>query len=157
MTERSTDHTTFVIERSFDAKPAQVFGAWADRAAKARWFVGPAGWKEQEREFDFRVGGHERVVGKWQSGTVSAFDAIYRDIVPDARIVYDYVMHLDGKKISVSLATVVFEAAGRGTKMIFTEQAVFLDGYEDKDSRERGTGALLDKLEAALKRERATT
>ncbi len=129
----------------------------AARAAKARWFVGPGEWKEQEREFDFRVCGKECVVGKWQSGTVSAFDAIYRDIVPDARIVYDYVMHLDGKKISVSLATVAFAPAGRGTKMTFTEQAVFLDGYEDKGSRERGTAALLDRLEAALKRESATT
>ena len=30
MTERSTEHTTFVIERSYAASPARVFAAWAD-------------------------------------------------------------------------------------------------------------------------------
>jgi hypothetical protein len=34
---------------------------------------------------------------------------------------------------------------------VLTEQGVFLDGYDDAGSRERGTKGLLDKLEAALK------
>lgn len=39
--------------------------------------------------------------------------------------------------------------------MIFTEQAVFLDGFDDAGGREQGTGALLDKLGAALRRDSA--
>jgi len=61
-------------------------------------------------------------------------------------------MHLDAARISVSLATVEFKPAGGGTRLIVTEQGVFLDGYEDKGSREHGTGALLDRLGAALQR-----
>lgn len=58
MSERSTHHTTFVIERSFAASPAQVFAAWATPEAKARWFAGPPDkWNETHRELDFRVGG----------------------------------------------------------------------------------------------------
>jgi len=34
--------------------------------------------------------------------------------------------------------------------MLFTEQAVFLDGYDDASGREKGTRALMDKLETAL-------
>jgi uncharacterized protein YndB with AHSA1/START domain len=34
VTERSVNHTTFVIERTYPAHPAKVFGAWADAAAK---------------------------------------------------------------------------------------------------------------------------
>jgi hypothetical protein len=59
-------------------------------------------------------------------------------------------MHIDDTKISVSLATIEFEPAGGGTKLILTEQGAFLDGYDDAGSRERGTGGLLAALEKSL-------
>ena len=155
MSERSTQHATFVIERTFVASPARVFAAWAEPKAKARWFRGPDEWKEAGRELEFRVGGRECLTGVWPGGRVSAFDGRYQDIVPDQRIIYSYDMHVDGKRISVSLATVEFMPAGAGTRMIFTEQAMFLDGFDDAGGRERGTGALLDNLEAALRLEPA--
>jgi uncharacterized protein YndB with AHSA1/START domain len=152
MSERSAVHGTFVIDRAYDALPARVFAAWSDPAAKARWFAGPAECKETLRELDFRIGGRERLSAIWPGGRVSAFDARYWDIVPDERIVYSYDMHLDGARISVSLATVEFKPSGAGTRLVFTEQAVFLDGYDDAGSRERGTRGLLDKLEAEVRR-----
>jgi uncharacterized protein YndB with AHSA1/START domain len=36
MSPRSATHATFVIERTYDATPARVFAAWADRSAKAQ-------------------------------------------------------------------------------------------------------------------------
>jgi uncharacterized protein YndB with AHSA1/START domain len=155
MTQRSVTHSTFVIERTYGAAPARVFQAWSSAEAKARWFVGPEGWAAVHREVDFRVGGHEQLIGKGASGTVSTFDAHYHDIVADQRIVYSYSMRLDDKRISVSLATIEFEPAGQGTRLIVTEQGAFLDGYDDAGGRERGTAGLLDKLAAALERERA--
>jgi uncharacterized protein YndB with AHSA1/START domain len=152
MTERFTQHATFVIERRFAASPAQVFAAWATPAAKAHWFVGPDNWEKGRRELDFRVGGREHLSGGPKGGPVHVFDALYQDIVPDQRIVYSYDMHLDEKRISVSLATVEFKPSGAGTRLIFTEQAVFLDGYDDAGSRERGSHGLLDQLAAALNR-----
>jgi hypothetical protein len=65
-------------------------------------------------------------------------------------------MHLDDKRISVSLATVELKPAGAGTRLIYTEQGAFLDGYDDAGSREHGTRALLDNLDAALRRESAS-
>jgi hypothetical protein len=50
----------------------------------------------------------------------------------------------------VSLATLALSPAGAGTKLRYTEQGVFLDGYEDSGSRERGTQGLLDQLASAL-------
>lgn len=128
-----------------------MFQAWADPAAKARWFVGPEGWTQGMRESDFRIGGRERVSGGPPGGPAHAFDARYYDIVPNQRIVYAYDMHIGETRISVSLATVELKPAGAGTRLIFTEQAVFLDGYDDVGSRERGTRGLLDKLDAALR------
>ena len=150
MSQRSVTHGSFAIERVYDASPGRVFKAWADPAIKARWFVGPTDWRMLERSIDFRVGGKERLSGRKSSGVVSTFDAVYHDIVPDQRIIYCYDMRLDDVHISVSLATVELAPAGSGTRLAFTEQAAFLDGYDDSGSRERGTRILLEQLGGEL-------
>ena len=152
MTERNVTHSSFVIERSYDAPPARVWAAWATEEAKQKWFGGgEENWTQLERAFDFRVGGRERAVGRWKSGTVSDFAALYWDIIPEQRIVYTYEMHIDDRKISVSLATVELLPEGDGTRLKVTESGAFLDGYDDAGSREHGTGWLLDKLGESLK------
>ncbi|MGO8915205.1 MAG: SRPBCC family protein [Stellaceae bacterium] len=155
MTEPSATHATFSLERIYNASPARVFAAWATADAKASWFSGGDEWTLIERAFDFRIGGREHASGAWRNGTISRFDSRYHDIVPNQRIVYAYDMHLGDRHISVSLATVEFKPAGAGTRLILTEQGVFLDGYDDAGARERGTSGLLDRLDAALKQDAA--
>lgn len=151
MVERSATHATFVIARSYDASPATVFAAWATPEAKGSWFVGPEAWEKSDHALDFRVGGRERVSGGPPGGPVHVYNAVYQDIVPDHRIVVSYDMHLDKTRISVSLATVEFKPEATGTRMVYTEQGVFLDGYDDAGQREQGTQGLLDQLGAALR------
>jgi len=143
---RSVVHASFCIERTYGASPARVFKALCDPAAKAAWFGGGDGHTILAREMDVRPGGHERVKGRWASGVVSTFDAVYHDVVPCERIVYTYEMHLNERKISVSLATLELKPARAGTRLIMTEQGAFLDGYDDAGSRERGSNFLLDAL-----------
>jgi uncharacterized protein YndB with AHSA1/START domain len=152
MTERSDEHATFVGERSYEAPPARVFAAWADPAAKSRWFGGP----DDEVEMDFRVGGREFSRGTAPNGQLYSYEARYRDIVEDERIVYAYDMHLDDILISVSLGTVELRPEGEGTLLVYTEQGAFLDGHDDPASREQGTGGLLDALGEELRRQRAS-
>jgi uncharacterized protein YndB with AHSA1/START domain len=152
---RSIKHGSFVIERIFHFAPAALYRAWTEPAAKARWFNGPADkWTEEVREMDVRVGGRDRLIGKFVDGSESRFEALYFDVLPERRLVYAYDMYWQGKKISVSLASVEFVAQGRdngqGTRLIVTEQHAFLDGHEDGGSRERGTLSLLDNLGVAL-------
>jgi uncharacterized protein YndB with AHSA1/START domain len=150
---RPAAHGTFVIERELPHPPERVYAAWSDAKAKAAWFSGPSGqWTPLEREMDFRVGGRERAKGQWNSGVVTDFQAHYLDIVPLRRIVYAYNMHVDEKKISVSLATIELEPTAKGTRMKVTEQGAFLDGYDDAGSREHGTGALMDALAKSLEK-----
>jgi uncharacterized protein YndB with AHSA1/START domain len=146
-----TRHATFVIERSYAATPARVFAAWADRGSKARWFTGPDEWKKSEHELDFRVGGRERVSGGPKGGPVHTYEARYHDIVDERRIVSTYDMFMDDTRISVSIATVEFAPEGKGTRLKYTEQAVFFDDYDDSGSREHGTRALLDNLDRVLR------
>jgi uncharacterized protein YndB with AHSA1/START domain len=152
MTERSVTHSTFVLERTYNAVPAQVFKAFADPAVKARWF----GVSEDERktgryELDFRVGGRESWRGGEKGGPEYRNDTMYRDIVPDQRIIFAYDMFQDDKRISVSLATVELKPDGKGTRLTFTEQGAFLDGYDDPKIRQSGWGTLLDALGKELK------
>ena len=148
---RSIKHSSFVIERRFEHDLSQVYRAWIDHTVKARWFCGPADkWKEEVREMDVRVGGRDRLIGKFMDGSESRFESQYFEVVPDKRLVYVYDMYWQGKKISVSLASVEFVLAGKGTKLVLTEQHAFLDGFEDGGSRERGTRALVENLALAL-------
>jgi len=156
MSKHSTHSATFVIERYFAASPAQVFAAWAEPRVKARWFVGPDECEKSDHKLDFRVGGRESVSGGPPGGPIQVFDAVYQDIVPNERIVFAYDMHLDKWRISVSLATVELKPFKGGTRMIFTEQAVFLDGIDSPAAREQGTRDRLDNLDVALRRQPAT-
>jgi uncharacterized protein YndB with AHSA1/START domain len=121
-----------------------VFAAFADPAAKAQWF-GAADYS-----LDFRVGGRETNGGGPPDGPFYRYDATYRDIVPDERIVYTTDMYVDDRIMSVSVATVEFAADGDGTRLTLTEHGAFLDGLETAAQREHGTGELLDKLGAVL-------
>lgn len=153
MADRSTSHVTFTIQRACPAPPAQVFAAFADPRAKARWQdseeVSAVDDSSDYLEFDFRVGGHERFAFAMHDVTYS-YDAEYFDIVPDHRIVYRYTMHANGKPDSISLVTIDLRADGVGTALTYTEQGVFLDGIDDPAERERGTADLLDQLAGYL-------
>jgi uncharacterized protein YndB with AHSA1/START domain len=148
MTEPSVVHNTFTLERNYSAAVARVFEAWADPAAKARWFAGD----EVEHELDFRVGGRELVHRPASGGLPDMrFESFYRDIVPERRIVYVGTLYADGHPATVSLTSVQFHRAGQGTRLELTEHGAFLDGQEQPSWRERGTSAQLDALGRALR------
>ena len=147
-TEPPATHGVFTIARDLPHPPAVVYRAFADPKAKARWFSGD--WTPIVREMDLRVGGREIVKGRWPSGMVTSFEATYLDIVAEERLVYAYDLYVDGRKISVSLATVEIAAAPGGSRLKITEQGVFLDGYEDGGAREHGTRELVEKIAQTL-------
>ena len=150
MSKRTVTHSTFVLERVYPAAPARVFNAFADPKAKAKWFKPPEDWGPEKQEMDFRVGARETSVGGPKGGPVISFRALYQDIVPDQRIIYTYDMDIDGKPISVSLATIELKAEGSGTRLTLTEQGAYLDGFDDPSVREKGKKDLLDALGRSL-------
>jgi uncharacterized protein YndB with AHSA1/START domain len=139
-----------VIERTFDADPRRVFAAWASPEARKQWAVPDGGWEIADDQHDFRVGGRE------VSHFGPAGDARYRaettyfDIVHNARIVMAGPMYDRDTRISVSLATVEFLAVGAGTRVIYTEQAAFLDGRDTPTSRKQGWSQIFKALERFL-------
>ena len=142
----SVVHDSFEIERTYPVAPEKVFAAWTTIEAKQQWFgnedgIEPVG----EQTLDFRVGGREHFSAK-AGGKVYDFDATYGDIVENERIVWTYDMHMDGQRISVSLATVEIAGVPGGTKLVMTEQGAFLDGLDTNAQRREGTEQFLDSL-----------
>ena len=149
--DRSAAHATFTIERCYPVPAARVFAAWADPAAKARWFAPEPGAGHQ---LDFRVGGREVAHGGPEGGPVMTFATVYQDIVPAERIVYTSTLSGGDGLMTVSLTTVEFQATHQdGTLLRLTEQGAFLDGREEARWREQGTADQLDALGRELSRD----
>ncbi|NVD37679.1 SRPBCC domain-containing protein [Ensifer sp. HO-A22] len=146
MSTNSVEHASFTIERVFKATPEQVFRAFADPAAHDRWFVKADGWPVTEYSHDFRVGGRESGRFSKDGKTFYTNDTIYLDIVENRRIVSAYTMAENERRISASVATVDIQPHGAGARIIYTEQAAFLDGLDKVEYRRQGW----DELIAAL-------
>ncbi len=152
MTDHRTNHTLFTIKRDVKAPPSLVFDAWSKKEMKREWFALEDDFDLKVHELDFRVGGNETTDGNQADGTRFLTEAVYQDIVECERIIFTYRIILNEEPISVSLATVEFVAAGRGTQMTYTEQSAFLDGKDTREAREHGMKYLLGRLEDAVLR-----
>jgi uncharacterized protein YndB with AHSA1/START domain len=154
----NTNHGTFFIERRYDATPQRVFAAWSDADSKRAWHVEGKGWEIRSYELDFREGGRETSSFRFLDGvkvfgeeTIFGGETVYDEIIPNERIIFTYSMSRNGKRFSVSLATVELKPDGGGTRLLFTEHAAFFEGADGLQMREQGWQELLGKLDAFLK------
>ena len=148
MTERSVNHATFVIERTYPAAPGQGVRRLGRRGGQGH-LDGRPDYKSDgtEAELDFRVGGHERFGGTDPGGH-------------DLQLRRHLLRHRAGPAGS-STATRCTPATSAcrcqsppwsscpprtGTKLTYTEQGVFLDGIDKPEAREEGTAWMLDNL-----------
>ncbi len=146
-------HATFCLERVYDATPARVFHAFTDREARMRWFFKADEWTLHEHS------GGELGVGKTESSRFSppgadviiTNDSTYLDVAPNERLIFAYAMTLGGAPLSSSLSTAEFRPEGKGTRLVFTEQGVYLDG--NVSGRIEGTEAMLVTLGEELERQ----
>jgi len=145
----SVEPGSFVLRRRYDAAPERVFAAWAVPEQRQRWNVHGT-WQVAEQTFDFREGGEEVKRFGPPGEPVHVARTRYEEIVPDQRIVMTSTTADRGRLTSVALLAVEIEAAGPGSRLTLTYQAVLLDGRDSLANREAGWGSILDKLGAAL-------
>lgn len=145
----SVEHGSWTVERDYQHPPPAVFAAWAEPETKVLWFdlsdQAPSDYRS-----DFRVGGVETLRVTDPGGRELTYDGHYRDIVTDERIVTTYEMGVDGRRTSVSVATVQLAATTGGTHLAYTEQGAYLDGLDHADARRSGVGTQLDRLSDVL-------
>ena len=87
-----------LITRELDAPRHLVYRAWTTPELVERWWAGHHG-RMQTVEIDLRVGGRWRYVMAANGGFEVAFHGVYREIVPDERIVNTEVYEMPGSGI----------------------------------------------------------
>jgi uncharacterized protein YndB with AHSA1/START domain len=106
--------TQILITRRFAAPPRLVYRAWTTPELVKRWWSGRRG-RVTIAAMDLRVGGSWRYVMVTHEGFEVAFHGVYREIVPDERIVSTEIYEAMGGDGVVN--TVTFPADGGGTKL----------------------------------------
>lgn len=121
MTDRS-----FTLTRILDAPPSHVFRAWTD-PARLGWFFNPGQpIPDDPIEVDLSVGGTWRQRMVVEDATVYTTGGIYREIVPDERLVFawgavDGWPEIDTDDLDAGPnVTVTFAPVGEATRMTVT-------------------------------------
>jgi uncharacterized protein YndB with AHSA1/START domain len=134
---------SFSIRRRVHAAPTKVYRAWTDPAQIARWF-GPNGADTVEAEADPRVGGRYRVRFRGSDGEQHDVSGVYRDVVPNERLVFTWAWRTMPER--ESLVTVALERDGDGTVLTLTQERFFDEGARDR--HREGWSEALEKLAA---------
>ena len=155
MAEPSVIHDTFVIEQSFPAPAARVFAALAEPALKRRWYAEGGAHDVEAFALDFRVGGAERAVYRFNAaspfpGASLENVGIHLEIAPDRRVVIASTMAIDGRRFSASMVTFELVPTADGTDLVFTHQGAFFEGADGPEMRRGGWVKLLDQMAKAL-------
>jgi uncharacterized protein YndB with AHSA1/START domain len=144
---------SLTFKRRLDASPEKVYAAWTDPQKITRWFGRADATAGSFRaDIDARIGGHFRV-------SFSAKDeyyqvgGIYREVVPNRRLVFSWAWHSTPER--ESLVTVQLEPDGDGTLLTLHHEQLFDDAA--RDGHQRGWTGALDKLEASLAQDAAST
>ena len=154
MTEPTTVHDTFVLERHYPLPRGEVFAALADPHLKRRWFA-EGDHPAESFEMDFRVGGAERTLFRLGEdtpfpGTPVVTEGRYEEIAQDRRVVVSSTMSLGEHRISTALVTFELVERGGETDLILTHQAAFYEGADGPEMRKDGWEKMLAGLDRQL-------
>jgi uncharacterized protein YndB with AHSA1/START domain len=109
--------TQLLITREFDAPRHLVYRAWTTPELVRRWWSGRRGHVTHV-EIDLRVGGRWRYVMVANQGFEVAFHGVFREIVPNERLVNTEVFEgMPDPDDAGALNTITFSDAGAGTRL----------------------------------------
>jgi uncharacterized protein YndB with AHSA1/START domain len=143
--ERNADQELLIV-RTFDAPPAVVFALWSNAEHMKRW-MGPKNFTCPEATIDFRVGGDYRAMVKSTQHGENWFGGVYREIVPNKRLVFTFAWENEGPSAGFeTLVTITFEERDGKTIQTF-HQAPFRN-KERRDSHVGGWSEVFEKQAA---------
>ncbi len=135
---------SLTLKRRLNAPPAKVYAAWTEPEKLAHWF-GPSQTVSGSvrAEMDVRVGGRFRVNFKTENGEHHDVGGVYREVVPNEKLVFSWAWHTTPER--ESLVTVLTKQDGDGTLLTLTHEQFFDEAA--RDGHKRGWTGTLDKLE----------
>ena len=140
-----TTKPSLTIKRRFNASPAKVFSACTDPEKVKRW-MGPGETVTVRAENDARVGGRYRVVMRAPNGDEHDVGGVYREVVPNEKLVFSWAWKSTPER--ESLVTITFKSDGAGTLMTLTHEQFFDE--EARDRHQFGWDGAMLKLEKYL-------
>jgi uncharacterized protein YndB with AHSA1/START domain len=135
---------SLTFKRYLNASPEKVYAAWIVPEKIVRWF-GRADLKAETMRaaIDARVGGHYRINFHSESGEYYEVAGVYREVVPNERLVFSWAWHSTPER--ESLVTVTLAPDGSGTLLTVHHAQLFDEAA--REGHERGWLGALDKLE----------
>jgi len=134
---------SLTLKRRLNAAPAKVFAAWTDPEKLKRWFA-PGESQTILAESDPHVGGRYRIVARTPDGEEHDVSGIYREVVPDAKLVFTWAWRSTPER--ESLVTLTFKPDGDGCLFTLLHEQFFDEAARDRHNT--GWTSALDKLEA---------
>lgn len=141
------DRPSLTLTRRFRARPEKVWSAWTDPETLIGWFCTTKAKPGTMRaDLDVRVGGRYCVSFEMESGEYSEVGGVYREVVPNEKLVFSWAWHSTRER--ESLVTVSIRPDAAGSLMVFTHEQFFDEAA--RDSHARGWNELFGHLEALL-------
>ena len=135
---------SLTLTRRLRAKPEKVYAAWTNPENLAQWF-GPSVVTPgtTRAELDVRVGGRYRISFNNAAGDYHEVGGVYREVVPNERLVFSWAWHSTPER--ESLVTITIKPDGAGALLIF-HHAQFADETA-RDNHQRGWTEFLNNLD----------
>ena len=151
------DRPPFALEitRLLGAPPDIVYEAWTSAEHARHWWYPRQGGRDFEClafTMDFRVGGAYRYCIRSPEGHESWAHGVFREIVPQRRLVLTFQWEWTPTPSDETLITVTFAPEGTDATRLVFRQEPFSDASL-RDGHEAGWGAVLDHLAAHVARE----
>ena len=141
------ERPSLTLTRRFRARPEKVWAAWTDPEKLIAWFCTSKARPGSFRaELDVRVGGRYRISFDHESGEYFQVDGVYREVVPNEKLVFSWAWHSTAER--ESLVTVSIRPDGAGSLMVFTHEQFFDEAA--RDGHAKGWNELFAQLENLL-------
>lgn len=128
MTDISTDHGTFVVERMLDVPVLRVYSALADAKARAIWGAPSDTAVFIYDEANFAVGGRDLARCGAKEDPRYRVETRYVDIVPERRVVSTETIHELDKLLATNITTLELFSDGQRTQVKVTVQVTSFVG-----------------------------
>ena len=138
-----SEKPSLTIVRRFKAAPEKVWRALTQPEALRQWMAPSDEFKVPHAEADLKVGGRYSVVMQSPAGELHDVRGVYREIVPNSKLVYTWSWKSTPER--ESLVTIELRAVDGGTELTLRHEQFF--DVEARDKHQHGWNGCIARLE----------
>lgn len=143
---KTQERPSLSIVRKLDAAPGKVWRAITEPEMLKKWMAPSDDFKIPVAEAELRVGGRYHIIMNAPDGQVHDVSGVYREIVPNKKIVYTWAWKSTPERESV--VTIELRPSGGGTELTLKHEQ-FADA-EARDRHQQGWMGCVARLEKAV-------